>query len=373
MTGPIIQLKIETLNSDGSGVARLEGKVYFVPRAVPGDTVEVQIEKEHKQYTDCRVIKFIVKSSDRVEPPCPYFFECGGCQLQHLKYLAQTRHKTEMVRHALSRIGKVDPSVVLETISSPDPWHYRSRIQVHRNKSGEWGFYKNQSHDVIPVKECRIADSEVNRQLMALSDHKSQVTGHRSQVSLETCDLRSAKSLTLRSDNLPAFAQAHSGMNARLVDQVLKFTDPQPQDKIFDLYAGAGNYAFELAPKVAWVVAVERDQTSVDFGMKEADRLKLTNMSWRQGVVYQALKQVKQEGHKCHKMVVNPPRQGLEEAVDSILSFHPQKIIYVSCDPATLSRDAQRLTQSGYKLIQCQPLDMFPQTIHVESVSLFES
>ncbi len=119
-------------------------------------------------------------------------------------------------------------------------------------------------------------------------------------------------------------------------------------------------------------MALEGDQVSVNFGMKEADRLGINNMSWRQGSVYQGLKQIKAEGHKCHKMIVNPPRTGLEDTVDGLLAFHPKKIIYVSCDPATLARDAQRLTQSGYKFIQCQPIDMFPQTIHIETVSLFE-
>lgn len=356
-----ITLTIDSLNSDGQGVARREGKVYFVPWAIPGDVVEVVIKNESPQLAECLIDKWVTLSSDRVTPPCPHFFECGGCQLQHMSYAAQLQHKTSVVKEALDRIGRQSSSLVHPTLPSPQEWNYRSRIQIHQNQKGQWGFYKKNSHDVVPVKECPIANENVNSQLSQLWESSQKKTPTKN----------AEKSRILRSDLLPSFSQAHSGMNKLLVDQVIEYVEPDKKDKIFDLYAGAGNYTLALAKFVERVVAIEKDSVSVNFGLKESSQQKIENISWRQGPVYDVLKQVKQEGHKCHKMIVNPPRQGLENVIERMLEFHPQKIIYVSCHPGTWARDVARLHDSGYKLKHCQPLDMFPQTVHVETVSLF--
>ncbi|MDO8519172.1 MAG: TRAM domain-containing protein, partial [Deltaproteobacteria bacterium] len=144
-----ITLKIEKLNSEGAGIARHEGKVCFIPWAVPGDTVLAQVEKEGRDFNECRLLEVIEKSSDRVDPPCPYFFNCGGCQLQHISYPAQLIAKQTLVMDALKRIARLSDAVVSPLIPSPKIWNYRNRIKLHRDRKGKIGFFKTSSHEII--------------------------------------------------------------------------------------------------------------------------------------------------------------------------------------------------------------------------------
>lgn len=358
MEYPQLELTIESLNSQGAGVARHEGKVYFVPRAVPGDKIRAQVEAEEKNYNRARLLDVLQRSPDRVDPPCPYFFECGGCQLQHIKYTAQLAAKRAILASALQRVGRFENPPVEPVIPSPKEFHYRSRIRVHADSKGAVGFYRDLSHEVVEIDACRIADPALNAQLAALR---------------ATFPLKPLQSRELRIDGSGAFTQVNPLQNEKLVRVVLDFLSPRKTDQVFDLFAGNGNLTFPIAQRVKKVWAIEKNGVSVAEGMKRAEGEGVGNILWREASALPALLELKRQGTRCDAVVLDPPRRGLAEAVDGVLPFKPAKVVYVSCDPATLARDAEKLKNAGYRLISCRPLDMFPQTAHVESVSLFEA
>ena len=165
---PKITVTIEKLNSEGEGLARHLGKVIFIPWGVPGEVVSVQIEEAHKDYNRGRIIDIVQKSPDRTDPPCPWFFNCGGCQLQQMTYEAQLKWKKEIVLDALRRIAKMPDATIEEVIPSPKIWNYRSRIQIQRDREGKIGFFKSQSHEIVEIEKCLIADERLNEKLRKL-------------------------------------------------------------------------------------------------------------------------------------------------------------------------------------------------------------
>ena len=294
MQKPKIELTIEKLNSKGAGIARKDGLVYFIPWGVPGDTVLVQVELQHKKYAEARLLAILNPSKDRIKPPCSYFYECGGCQLQHLSYEATLLWKKVIVEDALKKIAQIKNPLVLPVLPSPKPFHYRNRIRLHQDEKGNLGFYKNQSHQLVAINECLIAEDELNRQLTHL---------------------------------------------------------PIAQNKI-----------------PVW--GIEKEKALVDEGKKRSGELGLLNIEWILGTAIRGLKQLKHLAGKI-SMVVDPPRRGMAEVLPDIVYMAPQKIIYVSCDPATFARDTRDLCAKGYTLKKCQPLDMFPHTSQIEVVGIF--
>lgn len=349
-----LTLKIEKLNSEGAGVARFEGKVCFVPWAAPGDTVLAEVEKEGRDFNECRLIEIVEKSPDRVDPPCPYFMTCGGCQLQHLSYESQLTAKQILVEDALKRIAKIsDP--VSPIIPSPKIWNYRNRIKLHRDRKGKIGFFKNLSHEIIEIDKCLIADERINEKLKRIAFPPA------------------ANEVEVRVDGLRTFAQVNDPQNETMVKMVLDFADPKPGEKVIDLYCGAGNFTFPLAKAGAEVVGIEKNGAEIEGARKRAFAEKITNIRWIQQSAFSALVGLKGDGAVCDTLVADPPRKGLAEAVDALILLKPKKIVYVSCNPATFARDTAHLIKAGYRLDKCQPLDMFPQTSQVELVGLFKS
>lgn len=339
-----IPLTIEKLNSSGSGIARKDGLVYFVPLAVPGDEVTVQVEKQHKKYVEARLLIIQKKSPDRVDPPCPYFFECGGCQLQQMTYEAQLKWKKIIVTDALKKITRINEPPVKDVIGCSQKFNYRFRIQLHSNRQGKIGFYKKQSHQVVEIESCRIADKELNNQLKNLK-------------------MEAGSTIELRVDGREGFSQINPIQNEVLIKKVLELADVKKNENVFDLYCGSGNFTFPLSFKAQHIWGIERSP------QKRGETPQ--NITWKETSVYRGLIELKKEKISCDVMLVDPPRQGLEDIVDLIVSFKPKKIIYVSCNPATFARDAMQFIKSSYQLNSCHPIDMFPQTVHVELVANF--
>ena len=344
-------MKIEKLNSEGAGIARYEGKICFVPWAVPGDTVLVQVEKEGRDFNECRLLEIFEKSPDRVDPPCPYFLNCGGCQLQNLSYEAQLKAKQAIVTDALKRIARSDISVP-PIIPSPKIWNYRNRIRLHRDRKGKIGFFKSSSHEIIEIDTCLIADDRLNEKLKRVAFPPA------------------ADELELRLDASRAFSQVNEAQNETMIKLVLKFASPKKGEKIIDLYCGAGNFTFPLAKTGADVIGVEKSGAEIEEARKRAATEKVTNIRWIQQTAFSALVGLKGDGVACDTLVADPPRRGLAEAVEGIRPLSPKKIVYVSCNAATFARDVNGLTKMGYRLDKIQPLDMFPQTAQVEIIGL---
>lgn len=351
-------LKIEKLNSSGQGVARYQGKVVFVDWAVPGDEVEAQIETDHKAYAEARLLKIIKSSEDRSMPLCPYFYECGGCELQHITYLAQLKFKEQIVRDAISRLGHLQDIAVKAIIPSPQEWHYRNRIQLHKNGEGQIGFFKPKSHQIVEITECLIAREELGKKIGAMR--------------LAPALFGDKESLEIRVDNLAgdgAFAQINTAQNDTLKKLVLDLLEPQKAENIFDLFCGSGNFTFEIAKHAKTVVGLEKNLEAIQEAEKLSHKNGVTNITWKWASILRGLMELKNQGKTCDAMVVDPPRRGLAEAIEGIVNFKPKKIVYVSCNPATFARDASHLVKAGYNLHVIQPLDMFPQTSHVELVA----
>ncbi len=356
MAYPQLTVTVDSLNSEGVGVARHEGKVYFIPWVVPGDTVLVQVEKEHPRYNEARLIHLVQKSPDHIDPRCPYFFECGGCQLQHINDTAQLLYKQNKVEAALKRIARIESCEVSPILAAPERWHYRRRIQLHVDRRGKIGFFKLNSHQIVEIDHCLIADESLNRQLSDLRKSQPEKGFYE-----------------LRVDDSSGFIQNNEAQNKVLINLVLKFVEARTDETIFDLYCGAGNYTFPLARDCLKIYGVEKSTDSIRMAREESVRQSVSNIHWKQGGVFEILTRLQKEGISCDKMVVNPPREGIGEAMEALFKFHPQRIVYVSCNPSTFARDVARFARQGYRLVLCQPVDMFPQTIHVEVVGVLVS
>ena len=357
-----ISLTIEKLNSEGAGLARNNGKVHFVPWTAPGDKVLVQIEKEHRDYTESRLLDILDKSPDRVLPPCPYFMSCGGCQLQHLSYESQLKWKREIVVDALKRIARLPDVGVAPMIASPKIWNYRSRIQLQKDSQGKVGFFKSKSHEVIEIQSCFIADERLNEKIKDMK--KSPLDPPFVKGGLGGFELRV--------DGSSGFTQINPEQNKKLIELVIDYSALQKSDCVIDLYCGNGNFTFSLAAQSKQVWGIEINSDSLVSAQKRAQELGIKNISWKLGSADKALAELSREVASCDIMLVDPPRRGLEEAMDWIFPLAPHRLIYVSCNPATFARDAARLVKKGYLLKNCQPVDMFPHTSHVELIARFD-
>lgn len=347
-----IFLKIENLASNGSGVGRREGKVYFVPWGVPGDHLSVEVKKNNKNFIDASLVEIIEKSPHRMAPPCPYYFKCGGCQLQHIGYESQLRFKKEIIRNALKRIGRLNENCVEDVVPAKNVWHYRTKIELHRNGNNRLGFYKLQSHEVVEIDRCLIADERLNKKMALLKNSPG-----------------SPSSIHLSLDGSLGFSQANQGQNEILIRSVVELIDPKLNENIFDLYCGGGNFTIPLSNKARHLVGVERSQEGYNQAVGVAQKKDIHNITWIHASVASAL--ITLQGTPCDKMIVNPPRFGMAQEIKGIVSFRPVRIVYVSCNPATFARDASHLAEGGYSLEKCLPVDMFPQTVHCELVGLF--
>jgi 23S rRNA (uracil1939-C5)-methyltransferase len=422
-------LQLTDMAHGGAALGRHEGRVVFVPYALPGETVRCEIVQDKGRYAFGRPVKILEPSPDRVDPPCPYFnpggVGCGGCQWQHINYEAQIQYKAKIVADQLARIGNVDDPIVHPTIADRSGWAYRNHIQLHPAPDGDLGFYaagggKTASDDqaaddpgqqVVAIEECLILhplladlyaalDPDFDLpELQRLSLRAGVETGDRMLIFEMVDDLPPGLELDLPvscvlllSDGIhanligknhvaeivtghvyrisaPSFFQVNTAQAAQLVRLVLDYVDPRADQVVLDAYCGVGLFTTHLAERAGLVIGVELDPIAV------ADVLENTaeqdNVDVVEGPVEAVLPDL---GIPIHAAVIDPPRAGVDRfALDALIKHRPARLVYASCDPATLARDAKRLIRAGYRLNEVQPVDMFPQTYHIESVALFTS
>jgi 23S rRNA (uracil1939-C5)-methyltransferase len=395
----------------GDALGRHEGKVIFVPYALPDETVRVKIVEDKGHYAFARLVEVVEPSPDRVEPPCPYFGPegCGGCQWQHIDYRAQAQIKADVVADQLARIGRIEEPPVHPTLAAPSAWAYRNHVQFHPAPGGGLGFQKALSQEVIAVDHCKvlhplladlyqILDMDLDG-LVRLVLRAGTVTGDRmiafemeedKPPALETDEPVSCVMLLSEGGHAnligrnyitevvaghtyrvsaSSFFQVNTPQAKRLVRLALDKLSLEGNEVVLDAYCGVGLFTTHLAEQSGLVIAMEESPSAVDDLLENT--VDFDNVEVVEGAVEDALPAI---GAQIDAVVLNPPRAGLERAVvEALLDRRPARLVYVSCDPATLARDAKQLTQSGYRLVEVQPVDMFPQTYHVESVSLFVS
>ncbi|MFN3928184.1 MAG: 23S rRNA (uracil(1939)-C(5))-methyltransferase RlmD [Thermoflexus sp.] len=403
-----IHLTLERMAHGGEAIGRHEGKVIFVPFGIPGEIVEIEVTEDRGSYARGRIVKILSPAPERVDPPCPHFGECGGCHLQHMQYEAQLHWKAEIVRDQLRRIGKIEDPPVRPTIPSPEPFGYRNQIQFSASPDGRLGFQAMRSHRVVPISRCWIAHPMLQELYEALDIEGLELrrltlrcgvrTGDRMVIFetegdelpvLET-DLRVSLILLTADEkavpligldylteevggfvfriSAPSFFQTHTAMAEQIVHQVVEWADLHGTETVLDAYCGVGLFAAHLAPFAQRVVGIEAHPAAAADARHNLARF--PHVEILMGTVEERAPTL--EG-PFDVVVVDPPRTGCsKEALEALLRLAPRRWIYVSCDPATLARDARQLLDAGYHLRVVQPFDMFPQTYHIEAVSLFE-
>jgi len=368
----------------GASLAHLEdGRVVFISFAAPGELVEAVVDRVHGDYIEASAVRVVEPSPDRVVPRCALFGECGGCQLQHMAYPAQLRAKEDVVREQLRRIGHLDDSVVRPIVGAQHPWSYRNHLRFSTGRLyGDIGFICRKGRALRKVETCPIADPWLNERLPELQGHGSglhQVQMRRSPatgdflvfpevpgVPFETGQTTYRERLAGHDFRVQASAffqvnAAQAEQMARLVGEAL----PERGRLLVDAFAGVGTFAVIFADRFERVIAIEESHQAVaDAAVNIAGT---PNVEMRAGKVEDILPFL---DVAPDAILLDPPRPGCAPAVlESIAKFRPGRVVYVSCNPATLARDLRLLVEAGYGLDHVTPLDMFPQTGHIECVS----
>lgn len=285
-------------------------------------------------------------------------------------YEAQVRWKGEILAETIRRVGRIPEPKVLPVIPAAEPWNYRRRIQLKVTEDGRIGFHAYHSHDVISFDDCKIADPLLNEKLASLRGDTQRPTGP-FELSLNGSGV-----VCVREGSEPGvFSQVHSVQNERLVETMLDFAFGNAEiaftkkRRVVELYAGSGNMSFPLAERAGWISCVEENSEAVRRGEEAADVRGIKNMEWILGSAEWGLKKIYRGKTPVDLLVLDPPRRGAKEVLDLVCVIRPRVIVYVSCDPVTLARDLNLLVRRYYRLEKVQPIDMFPQTYHIESVS----
>ncbi len=404
-----IELQLTAMAHGGSALGRHAGQVIFVPYAIPGETVRVETVESRTRWARARLVEVLEPSPHRVEPPCPYYGpgQCGGCQFQHIDYEAQARFKQGVVVDQLARVGKLNDANVQDIIGAAEPWAYRNHVQFSVTPDGRLGFLAADSHHIVPVGECLLLDPLLDDlwaaldmewpQLRRLSLRCGSATGDRLAIfeldHYEDFDIQvdfpvsctillaDGETVVLMGDahlieyvagreyrvSAGSFFQVNTGGAEALVTLVRNYLAPTGSETMLDLYCGVGLFGLALAGSVGRLIGVEADSSACADFRHNAQGLEHVELV--EGTAESVLPQLKDP---VDLLVIDPPRAGAGKEVTShIAQLGPERIAYVSCDPATLARDARTLVDNGYRLEEVQPIDLFPQTCHIESVVLF--
>jgi 23S rRNA (uracil1939-C5)-methyltransferase len=369
-----ITLQLDTMAYGGEALGRHAGKAIFVTGALPGEVVRLAVVDERARFARGRVIEVIEASPDRVVPRCPHFgfdsTSCGGCQWQHAAYAAQLRYKTAIVREQLQRLGGVLNPPVRDIIPSPAIWQYRNHAQFHFTADGRPGFQAARTHRVVAIDECHVIEPPLatwlqsNQPAETQADRLSVRSGARSDRLSGATEFR-VKAATLRVSG-GSFFQVNTSLIETLIDQVLTGLEPQPAETILDAYCGVGLFSRFLAPRVSRVIGIESSASAVDDF--RANLAAFDHVEVHHGRVEEVLAQL---AEPLHAAVLDPPRAGCgPRVIEAVIARKIGRLVVVSCDPATLARDARQLIDGGYDLLDVQPIDLFPHSYHIETVAL---
>lgn len=423
MPAQILRLTIDSLAYGPAGVGRADGKVIFVPGTVPGDEVEVVLDEEKKTYAIGHVVALVQPSPQRHHPPCPYVTRCGGCPWQQVSYAEQLRAKELLVREHLRRIGGMEDPPILPIIASPQEWQYRHRIRVHVEDNTRLGFSPPRSHELVEIESCLIAVAGTSENLRLArtwltclktsvreielltseSDGKLVMVGIAAgafQASdLADCErfLRTrpqVAGLILSGRNWQrfwgkpqisvdlglagltlevsrgTFTQVSFAGNRELIAAILRLSDIRKEQRVIELYCGAGNLSLPLASRARELIGIEQNRLAVADAQANAVRSGLMNTRFIHASVRDGVGRLLRAGERGDVVVLDPPRTGAAEMIAAIPRLGARTVVYISCDPPSLARDLRQLHLYGYRTSTIQPLDLFPQTYHVETIAV---
>lgn len=395
---------------------------------IPDETVRVRVINEKSGYYIGEAVEIIKPSKDRITPKCPYFYSCGGCDYQHIKYQSQLSFKHEILNETLKRVGGLKDFSIYPIIPSPEPFFYRlnAQLKISKVKEGiQLGFFKKDSHKFISVNECIICRQEINNLINVISQlgnnkllynlgdievivsnstgkillvsslakiNKDQLerlyTLFKEQekridgfiIKLKKKNIASGKSYifeeikdTKYRVSADSFFQVNYSLYDTLIKEVIKFVNPKKKDNIFDVYCGVGTFSIPVSNRVNYVYGIEESSSSINDAIFNKKSNKIKNCDFLQAKAEDGLLILKKKNISCHTALINPPRAGCSEKMKkTLLSFNPLNIIYLSCNPSTLARDLSFFSKRGYNLSSLQPFDMFPQTYHIETLVKME-
>ena len=380
--GDLLTVKVEKIVPRGFGLGFAEKLTVFVPLSAPGDVVTVRITHLKKRTAFAEIVDLQTPGPARVDPPCPYFGTCGGCNFQQLSYQAQLRAKTNIIEDCLIRIGKLGTVPEIKMIPSPQEYAYRSRVRWQIDSAGQkFGYYRRDSNDVVDVEVCPVLSpplGDLLRNVRATMDWNNfldnaevvAACGDEGSVSVRSSvGVDAAREIinTVSGESYTFSAEAFFQANHLLLPDLIECaTGGANGATALDLYSGVGLFSIPLARRVAKVISVEGDPQAVEFAKKNVKLANLSNLRVLRDSVGRFLSQKRWE---ADFILIDPPRIGTEKGViESIISIGPSHISYVSCEPSILARDLRTMVDGGYAIESITALDLFPQTHHVETV-----
>ena len=395
--GDHIEVLINTVAFGGAGIGKMLDLVVFVPFTVEGDQCEVKITAVKKNYLTGHLERILKASPRRIEPSCPYYTICGGCQYQHIGYEHQITIKEKQLRETFERIGKINAPDIRSMIHSPKIYNYRGKadfqVQVLRENAPLVGFIDTSGSKITPIARCEIVDESINNTLSGLRNnlliHKIRMTTDRYTVwsdfekDLILSDIdairlpkyidRFVKGKRIQ---IPynGFFQINTVLVDELVDTVEKMCDLTGNESVLDGYCGSGLFSIFLAPHADKVYGIDSDGAAIHCAKINGRREGMNHMKFYRGDVFIIMdKEFVQAELPVDCVILDPPRNGCDKDVlNAIIALKPKKLIYISCNPATQARDIRYLIDRGVSLKYLQPLDMFPQTQHIEAIALLE-
>lgn len=427
------------LTTDGKGIAQWEGKQLEVEHLLPGEKAEVLVSKSGK-FVNAELKRVVSPSEDRVTPPCPYFYECGGCQIQHMSNDAQMRFKQKTIDALMKPFGKPEPILTMD-----HPYGYRNKnnmtFGLNKERQVIGGLYAQNSHHIIPMDRCLIHDPKADEIVQTIKDYMKSTkmqpynedTGHGflrhvlikvGKVSGEIMVVLVAASSVFQGKNnfLKALRKAHPeittmilNVNTRndsmvlgnqekvlfgkgtitdtlcglefeisarsfyqinpvqtekLYSKAIEMADLTGKETVIDAYCGIGTIGLIASKKAGKVIGVEENNDAVKDAIRNSKRNGVKNARFHQGDAGEFMVQMAARGEKADVVIMDPPRSGSDEAfLSSVVKLKPKRVVYVSCNPETQARDLKYLVKNGYEVEGIQPVDMFPQTVHVEAVT----
>lgn len=425
------EIEITDLSHDGRGVGRRDGKTVFVTGALTGEAVRARQTRRHRSFDEAQVLEVLTASPDRVEPKCPHYEHCGGCALQHLAEAKQIEAKQHVMLENLTRIGEVTPETVLPPLSD-QRWGYRRKARlgvkwVAQKERAIVGFRERNPRFVADLSRCEVLTPSVGERIEVLAALVTSMDARERLPQIEIAAGDDAVALVFRHldplsdadierlrafaedtglgiylqpkgidsvhpldepvalrfgipaadvtlDFLPLdFVQVNAGMNQKMIAQALDLLDPQADDRVLDLFCGLGNFTLPIARRAGRVVGVEGDAGLVARARQNAASNGISNAEFHAADLTTDLSAEPWMRDGFNKLLLDPPRSGAEAVIRQLDFKGIDRVVYVSCHPGSLARDAGILVrEKGYRLKAAGAMDMFPHTAHVESIALFE-
>jgi len=383
----LLQLTLTDMGAEGSAVGHQDSRTWFVDFGIPGEEVLVQPEQEKRRYSTGSVREVLTASPHRVDPPCPYFGICGGCQWQHIAYEHQLELKRKLVIDQLAKRGGFESPPVTATLPSPQPYGYRNHARFSIDEEGRLGYVSRpgSGRRFMQIERCLILHPWINE---ALRTFQGKAAGHHQvqvRYGVHTGEYLVFPDLNAVEPSIPSgqrfyheellghrfrisdssFFQTNTLQAERMAQLVIERCQLRGEEVVVDAYAGVGTFAVLLAPRARRVIAIEESAAAVADAMVNIEGV--PNIEYVRGKTEEVLGEM---AERPEVLILDPPRVGCHpKALQAVVSLAPARVVYVSCDPGSLARDLRKLCDGGYQLVEVTPVDMFPQTHHIECVA----